>query len=369
MAKNRGLFQSIVEGVDEAMGTEGLTSARGGAAPDLPSGPLTMRLDGIRNPRDPQHGQRRPDMARYLWVSPEKCRPWRHHNRLYHLLSAETCADLIEGFRAIGRQQHPALVRQLRGEDRLDGKGHEHDFEIIMGVRRHWTVSYFQRQGETNREGAAYEFLVQVCDKLSDAEAFLLSDADNRARKDISDYERAHEYRWALENLFNNVIAQLANALQMDRTNISRIIKLTEMPPELVAAYPSELEIQTVHWRHLAPYFQANDPRSQASAQRILDCAHRISVLRKERSSKVPADGTETFKWLKAAATAIPPRSPAETLKVVHSAASGQIALKVQRTARGLIFELPHTSGASRGEQRQILRAAADELLVDSTSS
>ena len=365
MAKNRGLFQSITEDVDAALAIEALSPEQEAPAVDLSGGPLTMRLDDIRNPHNAPHGKRRPDMARYLWVSPEKCRPWRHHNRLYHLLSAETCADLIEGFRAIGRQQHPAWVRQLRGEERFDDQGQEHDFEIIMGVRRHWTVSYFQRQGETNKDGAPYEFLVQVCDKLSDAEAFLLSDADNRARKDISDYERAHEYRWALEHLFNDVIAQLANALQMDRTNVSRIIKLTEMPPELVAAYPSELEIQTAHWRFLAPYFQADKPGSQASAQRILACAEKIRALRRDGNGKAPADGTETFQWLKAAATSTPPRSSPETLKVVHAAGSGQVALKVLRTARSLIFELPHAARASPEERREILLAAAAELLVD----
>ena len=39
---------------------------------------------------------------------------WAGHNRAYDLLTPENCADLIEGMKAQGQQEFPAIVRRLR---------------------------------------------------------------------------------------------------------------------------------------------------------------------------------------------------------------------------------------------------------------
>ena len=54
-------------------------------------------------------------------VDPAKCRMWAGHNRDYALLNEERCADLIESIKAQGRQEIPAIVRRLSGDD---GFGH-----------------------------------------------------------------------------------------------------------------------------------------------------------------------------------------------------------------------------------------------------
>ena len=46
-------------------------------------------------------------------VDPARCRIWEGHNRDYAALSAENCADLIESFKAQGRQEVPAIVRRV----------------------------------------------------------------------------------------------------------------------------------------------------------------------------------------------------------------------------------------------------------------
>jgi len=47
-----------------------------------------------------------------LWVDPEDCRIWEHHNRRYDLLNERRCEDLIEGIKSQGRQEFPAIVRR-----------------------------------------------------------------------------------------------------------------------------------------------------------------------------------------------------------------------------------------------------------------
>ena len=65
-------------------------------------------------------------------VDPARCRIWSEHNRDYAKLNEERCADLIESFKAQGRQEFPAIVRRVQDEPGID-------FEVISGARRHWT--------------------------------------------------------------------------------------------------------------------------------------------------------------------------------------------------------------------------------------
>ena len=106
---------------------------------------------------------------------------WERHNRRYDLLDERNCADLIEGIRAQGGQEFPAIVRALPPAS-------VHDWEVICGARRHWTVSWLRANGYTR-----FRFLVEVRE-LTDEEAFRLADIENRDRRDISDYERANDY-------------------------------------------------------------------------------------------------------------------------------------------------------------------------------
>ena len=46
------------------------------------------------------------------WVDPADCVMWDRHNRAYDLLTEENCRDLIDGIRAQGRQEFPAIVRR-----------------------------------------------------------------------------------------------------------------------------------------------------------------------------------------------------------------------------------------------------------------
>src|ERR1700760_3896901 len=64
-------------------------------------------------------------------VDPGRCRIWEGHNRDYAALSEDTCTDLIDSFRAEGKQKFAAIVRRVSGDP-------QHDLEVICGARRHW---------------------------------------------------------------------------------------------------------------------------------------------------------------------------------------------------------------------------------------
>ncbi len=358
--KNRSLFSGIAAQVDQGR-SEG--HAEGPVGSER-VGPLVANIASITNPRAP--GQ--PDspihktaLQRLFWVDPQRCRMWQHHNRAYELLNAERCADLIAGIRTLGRQERPAIVRTLRDEARVGPDGIVHDFEILSGARRHWTVSWLRAHGEVNANGEPYLLLIVVRDELDTQAAFELSDAENRGQRDISDYERAREYKWALDHLYGGNISRMAEAIRIDRSNLSRILSLCDMPEDLVRAYPSILEIRTSHWRQLTPYFSAEEIAQQGAAKRILAHARALAKARAEHSRNVPQTGTETLSALLQAArergTVV---SRSMVLTTVQARATGKLALRVKSNSRGMTLELPRASGASKAELQAAVQDAID---------
>ena len=117
-------------------------------------------------------------------LDPKECRIWAFHNRRYDLLDENSCEDLIEGFNESGRQEIAGIVRRV-----TDDSGYE--YEVIAGARRHWTCAHL-----------GWKYLAEIRD-LTDEEAFILSDVENRARTDISDFERAIDYSRALTDILS----------------------------------------------------------------------------------------------------------------------------------------------------------------------
>jgi ParB family transcriptional regulator, chromosome partitioning protein len=362
MSKNKTLLSGIADRVNRGHVPDAAEDISGS---EVTTGPFTANLSGITNPRAPGQPQskiQRTAVQRQVWIDPSLCRTWAHHNRAYDLLDEARCADLISGFRMLGRQQRPAIVRTLKAEDRIATDGTSHDFEIISGARRHWTVSWLRDKGETNAQGEPYLFLVVVRDELDTTAAFELSDAENRGQKDISDFERAREYRWALDSLYDGNVSRMAEAIQMDRSNLARLIALTEMPELVVHAYPSILDIRTHHWRQLSPYFSSKEREKVDAAERILACARAIVQARASLSKNVPKDGAETLALLLAAVKEKKRGGDrTQILDTITASATGKVALKIKRTTRGITFDVPRASGASKDEINEAIRRAIDE--------
>ena len=173
------------------------------------------------------------------WVDPATCRMWDRHNREYALLTEDNCRDLIDGIRAQGRQEFPAIVRPSQDPT--------YQYEVICGARRHFAVSWLRANNYTQ-----FKYLIEVRD-LSDEEAFRLADIENRDREDISDYERAIDYADAVDRYYGGKQKAMAERLEVSQPWLSRYLQLAKLPEMIVQAFPSVRDIRERNARELKP--------------------------------------------------------------------------------------------------------------------
>lgn len=183
------------------------------------------------------------------WVDPEQCKMWDRHNRDYALLTEDNCRDLIDGIRAQGRQEFPAIVRRIEDTDRTGVQ-----YEVICGARRHFAISWLHANNYTQ-----FKYLVDVRD-LSDEEAFRLADIENRDREDISDYERAIDYADAVARYYGGKQKAMAQRLEVSQPWLSRYLQLAKLPKVIVTAFPNIREIRERNARELKPLL--SDPET-----------------------------------------------------------------------------------------------------------
>lgn len=188
------------------------------------------------------------------WVDPSRCRPWKYADRNIELLNQHNCSDLIESFKVAGRQKIPAVVRRITDDP-------NYDFEIIYGLRRHWTVTWLR-----NNHYPDFKFLVTI-QKLTDEEALYLSDIENRSRKDLSDLERARKYRVWLHEFYGGHQAAMAERLLMSKSWLNRYIALAEMPSEVIAAFGDPHAIRVDHAKSIAPLLNKPSARESVLAE------------------------------------------------------------------------------------------------------
>jgi ParB family transcriptional regulator, chromosome partitioning protein len=184
-----------------------------------------------------------------LLVETTQCKIWDRHNRDFELLNEIRCKDLIDQFKETGKQEFPGIVRLIEG-------GGEIKYEIICGARRYWASKYL-----------GWKYFVEIRD-LSDEEAFRLSDIENRAREDISDYERALDYKNALGHYYQNQV-QMAARLEVSTSWLSRYLDIADLPEEIVKAYRDITEIKMIHARKLKP-FLVNSSESKLNKENII---------------------------------------------------------------------------------------------------
>ncbi len=106
-------------------------------------------------------------------MDPALCRIWEGHNRDYAALTGQNCADLIESFKAQGRQEVPAIVRRVAA-NRVRFRG---NMRGPAALDRCWMRAHNYTE---------FRFLVEPRD-LRDEEAFRIADLENRSREDLSD--------------------------------------------------------------------------------------------------------------------------------------------------------------------------------------
>jgi len=164
-------------------------------------------------------------MSVIVEVNPFRCRAWHLHERLEEYVSEETCEAEIRSFEERG-QLVPAIGRRLVG-DHLD-----HDVEIICGLRRLFVARHLNKP------------LTVELRQMTDEQGFLAMDVENRQRKEVSPYERGLCYaRWLRSGHFGSQ-EELARALKISPSQVSRLLKLARLPSVIVNAFGNASEIR-----------------------------------------------------------------------------------------------------------------------------
>ena len=266
-------------------------------------------------------GEGRLQHGKIRLVDPVRCRMWAGHNRLYDLLTPETVCPLIDSIKAMGRQETPAIVRPVTGDPNAD-------YEVIAGARRHFAVSHLRRAEHRDD----IRFLVDVRDDLSDEEAFRISDVENREREDISDYERARDYARALGAYYDDNKKLMAERLGVDRTWLSRFVRMAEVPRVVLDAYGDPRRLGIRHASELYPLLGG------VGAKRLLTEAGRLSNEQEERraAGREPLAPARVLARLKRAA-----EGEEAPTRVTREGADGRPLFTVEDRQRSVVVTIP----------------------------
>lgn len=280
------------------------------------------------------------------WVDPARCRMWAHHNRRYDLLNETRCADLIEGFKSQGQQEFPAIVRRITNDP-------DHEYEVICGARRHWTVSWLRANNYPN-----FKFLIDIRG-ISDEEAFRLSDIENRDRNDISDYERAVDYLHALKSYYKTQ-KTMAERLEVTEAWLSYYLELANLPDEVVSAYPDVTQIRIQHARDLKPFLKDTRHRN-----RVIDEARTLVKMQDaaRHAGQLLLDGQQVVKRLIGAVKGKTKAARVSSQLAEYTSATGKPMMSVSRKGRaGLVITIPLNSGATKGELAKACKDVISEF-------
>lgn len=265
-----------------------------------------------------------------LLVEPSQCKIWEKHNRDYALLNETKCKDLIDQFKVTGKQEFPGIVRLIDG-------GGEIKYEIICGARRFWTCQYL-----------GWKYFIEIRD-LSDEEAFRLSDIENRAREDISDYERALDYKKALGHYYQNQV-QMANRLEVTTSWLSRYLDLADLPDEIVKAYRDITDIKAIHARKLKPYLNSS-VKNKPTRESLIQKAEELQGKEYEGTKIV----TELLKVTK------PEIKPSFT-KTQHSSKNGMVTIRIEkRKDKKLSLMIDKKEKGSKEDILELFKLILDE--------
>jgi ParB family chromosome partitioning protein len=324
---NRGFGAAMAEGIagasqqpDQPSPARDVLGSRSGALSQLASGKLVT--------------------DRTEWVDPARCRPWTLHNRTIELLDEASCSDLLESLKAEGRQRIPAIVRRLKNDP-------DYDYEIIAGVRRWWSISWLRAHNYPD-----FHYLITI-QSVTDEEGFRLADVENRARRDISDLERARDYLRALDLFYGGSQTAMATRLNVSNGWMSRILEVGRLPQPIVDAFPDSRAITARHAGQLAPAL-----RQPATRERMLEAAEELAD-----SPDRDAVGREPHRIVSAllAAAAVQPRRPARPTEILS--AKGKPMLRVEGKGKGkeLTIRILPRSEAELEELRRAVLGALDQ--------
>jgi ParB family transcriptional regulator, chromosome partitioning protein len=277
-------------------------------------------------------------------LKPSECSIWSGNARDYAALDYERCASLIASIKAEGTNREPVVVRRTTNAER--------PYELIVGTRRHYSVSWLHANHHSEID------LVARIESLDDEGAFRLADLENREREDVTDLERARNYRHAIDAYYNGVRTQMADRLGIPKQNLHNLLQLAELPDALIAAFAEPGDIKVRHGMRLAPLIK--DPRYHDAVLAAADIiAGEQQSLRETGADKI--EGSKVCERLAAATTPAkaPPRAKS---KLAVTTASGKEVGQIlaDTKAKGITININPKGSASIDEILDALRSTLE---------
>ena len=344
MATTANKNRSILSGLVDAPGgvTETPKMSESPPAASRPPERLSTRLSGLSRVAAGDVKEKTLHL-----VDPARCRMWTRHNRRYDLLSEVSCADLLEGLRSQGEQEFPAIVRAVADHP-------DYDYEVICGARRHWSVSFLRTV-----EHRPIKFLIEVRD-LDDEAAFRLSDVENRARDDISDYERALDYRAAVEDFYGGVARRMAERMEVNEGWLSRFLELAKLPPAVVDSFGDIRQLRENHARLIKPLLANDETRPKLMAAAKLLTAEQAE---RAKAGEPLLEAAKVIERLKTSAAVKAARAAKRAgPRVISSAQGARLFSLVPKNAKRAMIELSLDANASNADFHDAFVAALAEL-------
>lgn len=274
-----------------------------------------------------------------LLLDPARVRIWPGNARIQAQLSEDSCRDLIDSILAEGGQKVPAMVRHVSGDP-------DHDYELIAGTRRHFAISWLRANSYPD-----IRLLAQVAD-LDDEAAFRLADIENRARKDISDIERARNYAEALIAHYGGKAVRMAERLRLSKGWLSKMLKAAAIPDAVLAAFANLHELTLNPAYKLATALD-DAPRAQAIAHEADLIVAENQIAAETDAPPLPAPAV-LRRLLAATATQ---RQPSKDFRMEVAGQHGRPILAVKGVNRqGVTLHLPMASGASDDQLAEAVR-------------
>jgi ParB family transcriptional regulator, chromosome partitioning protein len=157
-------------------------------------------------------------------LDPTKIHAGSFANRGEWSFSSREFSELKNEIAAAGENVQPILVRPAA--DRED------EYLLVFGHRRHRACLEL---------GLPVNAVVQ---DLTEHEAFIWMDRENRNRANLSIYEQGCSYKAALDRKLFPSLRMLAKEVGVDPSNVSKAIAVASLPREIVAAFRSPNDIQ-----------------------------------------------------------------------------------------------------------------------------
>ncbi|HUA25237.1 MAG TPA: ParB/RepB/Spo0J family partition protein, partial [Steroidobacteraceae bacterium] len=154
-----------------------------------------------------------------ITVDPFRCRVWDLSDRIEEYVTEESCRAEIASMERDG-QLVPVVGRVLRNDP-------DYDIEIVCGSRRLFIARHLN-----------VPIRVEIRD-LTDRQAAVAVETENSLRKQTSPYERG---LWLAKLLRQGIYRsqdEMARDLGTTPTQVTRLLKFTELPAIVIGAFPS----------------------------------------------------------------------------------------------------------------------------------